>query len=291
MAHFETLAGRRSGDGLDPTERPPMLLVSVRTPKRLRLRDAANWSLSAPRHGLVSVAADGPPNSTDRPITVTAWGEDMTTIEARSSDGRQALYLTVYTRPSQEVTIAFYLMRDSGGHATRRTEAEAGQILQRLNEIYEPQTNITFAQVDLQTITVSQDLGRNIDLPRRGQGAGAEFTAIEQATEAMRAMGVRALSAANHARVRVHFVWSLRRAATSDDLEGSSRIGGNTLLVEDRLAANVGTVVAHEVGHCLGLDHPGAQRGWLMFPTTRGLGTTIPKRHVDILNPETRYTQ
>jgi len=57
------------------------------------------------------------------------------------------------------------------------------------------------------------------------------------------------------------------------------------LLVEDGVAANAATVVAHEVGYCLGLDHPGARRGWLMLPTTQGLGTTIRKRHVDILNP------
>jgi hypothetical protein len=285
MAHFELLDGRRRGDGLDPTERPPALLVSVGTAKRIRLRDAANWSLTAPRQGLVAVAADGPANSADRPVMVTATGEDMTTIEARSPDGRRAIYLTVYTRPSIQHNIAFYFMRDSGGHATRRTEADAGRILQRLNDIYS-QANVSFDQIDLQTITVARDLGRKIDLPR--EGVGEEFMAIESATEAMRVLGVRALSPARHARVRVHFVWALQRQASGDDLEGAGRIGGNTLLVEDTVAGDAGTVIAHEIGHCRGLDHRSAQRGWLMFPTTQGLGTTLPKRHVDLLNPPTR---
>jgi hypothetical protein len=106
MAHFETIDGHRSGDGLDPTERPPWLLVRVGTPKQIRLRDAANWSVSAPRQGLVSAVAEGAPNTSNRLVTVTAVGEGMTTMEAGSPDGRQAIYLTVYTRPWLRCTIA-----------------------------------------------------------------------------------------------------------------------------------------------------------------------------------------
>lgn len=286
-ARFETFDGRPSGDGLDSSDRTPWLLLRVNTPKQLRLRDAANWVVSAPRQGLVSAVADGLPTLADRTITVTAVGAGTTTIEARSPDGRHAIYLTVYTRPLLSVTIAFYFVRDSADprHGTTRPMAEADQILRRLNEIYTPQANLTFQQVDLQTVTVPGDLGPHVDLPR-GRGAGPEFASIEAATVPMQVMGLRALSGAMHARVRVHFVWSLRRAGSrGGDLEGAARIGGNALMIEDRLAADVGTVVAHEVGHALGLDHPGALRGWLMFPTTQGLGTMIPKRHVDVLNP------
>jgi hypothetical protein len=287
MARFELPDGRRNGDGLDSSDSPAWLLVQVGVPKQVRLRDAAGWTLNAPRHGLVSVTDDGALQSPDRRVTVTAYGPDMTTIAARSPDGRHAVHLAVYTRPLLRCNIAFYFMRDSGGHATRRVEAEAGQVLQRLNAIYQSQANIVFDQVDLQSITVPRDLGSQIDLPRQrpGAGVGPEFAAIEDATEAMRVMGLRALSAAMHARVRVHFVWRVSRRGSADDTEGTARLGGTALLVEDRVAADLGTIVAHEVGHLLGLDHPGARRGWLMFPTTQGIGTTIPKRHVDVLNP------
>ena len=98
--------------------------------------------------------------------------------------------------------------------------------------------------------------------------------------------GIRSLDIANHARVRVHFVWALQRARSGgSDLDGAGRIGGSALLIEDRLSRNVGLVIAHEVGHCLGLDHRGSRRGWLMFDGAEGIGPTMPKRYVDFLNP------
>ena len=42
------------------------------------------------------------------------------------------------------------------------------------------------------------------------------------------------------------------------------------MLVEDQLSADAGTIVAHEVGHALGLQHRPSdrvRRGWLMYPT------------------------
>ncbi len=286
MARFETLGGRPSGDGLDASEDPPWLLLSADAPKQIRLRDAAHWSVSAPGHGLVSVVVDGAPGAPDRGITVTAFGEGTSTIEARSPDGRRTIHLTVYTRPMLSMTIAFYFACDEAGHRTTRPMAEAAGILQRLKDIYSPQANITFHQVDFQPVTVPGDLGPHIDLPSPGHGAGAEFAAIEAATVAQRVMGVRALSQALHARLRVHFVWSIHQVGVGgDDVEGASLIGGDTLVIEDNLSAEVGAVVAHEVGHALGLTHHGAHHHWLMYPTTQGFGTTIPKRHVDLLNP------
>lgn len=285
-ARFETLDGQPNGDGLDSTERVPWLLLRVNTPKQVRLRDASNWVVGAPRQGLVNVVADGLPTLADRTITVTAVGEGTTTIEARSPDGRHAIHLTAYTRPLLLVTIAFYFVRDSAEprHGTTRPMADAARALHRINEIYTPQANLTFQQVDLQPVTVPGDLGRHIDLPRSG-GGGTEMASIEAATVPSQVMGVRALGLATRARVRVHFVWSLRTVGDRrGDKEGAGRIGGQTLLIEDRLGADMGTIVAHEVGHTLGLDHPGARRGWLMFPTTQGIGTFIPKRHVEILH-------
>lgn len=285
MARFETLAGRRNGDGLDSSEDPPWLLLRINAPKQIRLHDAADWTVSTHSQGTVSVA-DGAPGMPDRIITVTALGEGTSTIEARSPDGRRTIQLTTYTRPILVKTVAFYFASDEAGHFTTRPMAEAAVILQRLSDIYSPQANITFRQVDLQQVTVPGNLGPHINLPSSGDSPGAEFAAIEAATVAQRVMGVRAVSRSLHARLRVHFVWSVHKAGSGgDDVEGVSLVGGDTLVIEDKLSAQVSVVVAHEVGHALGLDHPGAHSHWLMYPTTQGLGTTIPKRHVDLLNP------
>lgn len=288
MARFEELAGREGLDGLDTSETPPWLFVGL-GPKTIRLRDAANWSVSNSNQDIINMVVVGPQTVSERRLIFTVSSIGVSTVTARAPSGRQTIQLKVYSRPLVQHNIAFYFVHDSGDHHTRRLRSEVALILQRLNEIYFPQANVMFQQVDVQDVTVPRNLGPHIDIPR--QGAGQEFTAIQDATQPVQMLGLRALSAANHARIRVHFVWSVRGGRGHEgDVEGVGVIGSTSLLIEDRLAAHVGTVIAHEVGHCLGLTHPAhadrtVRRGWLMFPTTQGLGTSIAKRHVDILNP------
>lgn len=291
MARFDEIECRNNQDGLDTSENPPWLLVGFGFPKTIRLRDAANWTVSNSHPGVVTMTVSEPRTLPERTIVFIPTSVGVSTVEARSPNGRQTIQLRVYTRPLILHTIAFYFVRDQANppHQTRRPPAEAVQILRRLNEIYFPQANILFNQIDLQSVTIPGNLGPHIDLPRQVTDSGPEFAAIQNATQPNRILGVRALSPANHARVRVHFVWSILRAGRANiDTDACGTIGGDTVLVEDRLSANVGTVVAHEVGHALGLQHrPSDQvrRGWLMYPYTQGVGTIIPKRQVDILNP------
>ncbi len=294
MARFDEIEGRNDRDGLDMSENPPWLLVGLGLPKVIRLRDAANWTVNNSNPGVVTMTVGEPSTRPERPIVLIPIGMGVSTIEACAPGGRQRIQLRVYTRPLVLHPIAFYFVRDQArpvAHQTRRPQAEAAQILRRLNEIYYPQANILFNQIDLQSITLPGDFGPDIDLPRREIDPSPEFAAVQSATEPGRVLGVRALHPANHARVRVHFVWSIRRAGrASIDTEGCGTIGGDTVLVEDQLSADAGTIVAHEVGHALGLQHRPSdrvRRGWLMYPHIQGLGTFIPKRHVDILNPAT----
>lgn len=283
MARFDELAGRDGLDGLDTSVDPPWLLVGMGSSwKRIRLREGTNWSVTNSDPAVVRMAVQAPALR-DREIKFMATGVGESTIEARSPDGRRGIQLKVYTRPRREHTIAFYFVRDGADHRTQRPRAEVGDILRRLRDIYLPQANVDFRSVDVQDVSVPGDLGSNVDIP--AQGAGQEFTAIQNATRPEQVLGLRALAGGSHARVRVHFVWSIRGPRRHGDTEGVGLVGGDSLLVEDRVA-DIGLVLAHEVGHCLRLDHPSVRRrGWLMNATTQSYGPTIPKQHVDILNP------
>ena len=123
----------------------------------IRLRDAANWTVNNSNPGVVTMTVGEPPTRPERPIVLIPIGMGVSTIEARAPGGRQRIQLRVYTRPLVLHPIAFYFVRDQArpvAHQKRRPQAEAAQILRRLNEIHYPQANILFNQIDLQSITL-----------------------------------------------------------------------------------------------------------------------------------------
>ena len=229
MARFDEIEDRNDRDGLDTSENPPWLLVGIGLPKVIRLRDAANWTVSNSNPGVVTMTVGEPRTRPERPIVFIPVGIGVSTVEARSPSGRQSIQLRVYTRPLIVHTIAFYFVRDEArpvAHQTRRPQAEAVQILRLLNEIFHLQANILFNQINLQPVTLPGDLGPHIDLPRRETDPSPEFDTVQSATQPSRMLGgVRALHRDNHARVRVHFVWSIRRAGRANiDTEGAVRL-------------------------------------------------------------------
>ncbi len=278
----------RHNDGFDDSERPPWLVLSPAFPKTVMIEGAVGWTVSSTAPAMVRVF---PASVSQQRQELSVFGlvRGEASIVARSPQG-QVITLRVLVRDLVTYKLGFYLVSDtatsdSAGHHTERTEADVDTALQDVIAIYLPQALICFSKLEVRPVTCLRNLGRSIQVPGGNQGLGREF---ESLAEASQDRSLRSLSVANHPDFRVFFVWALTNLGgrRRDDMEGVGEIGGTNLMVEDRLGAELAVVLAHEIGHLLGVEHRGGEhRGWLMYPTTQGVGRKIPKRHAAIMNP------
>lgn len=152
--------------------------------------------------------------------------------------------------------------------------------LEKLNDIYQPQANVTFVHHSTRQVTIDKNLGPEVDsIDANSDGWEWDYIVKE------RDVG---------ADINMFFVWKIveffggghnvPKAATwkKDCLMGD---------FYDRTPEQEIIVMAHEIGHAMGIPgdqhfyHPKNRNKYIMFFSSRFVGSGIPRVHANLVNP------
>jgi hypothetical protein len=216
-------------------------------------------------------------------------------IEARAvaKEAELERLLEVSVKDVRPVTVKFYLVRDKN-HMTKRDQANAEDLLKRINNIHTPQDNVRFDFHSAQTLPIDEDLGDVVDFQGKGFATYMEDTPENHKWHAITKHGD-----PDHATFNVFCVWKfLAREnpgyvgyTTGNTSMGTKhRPNNNMCLFSDEVEKNnlPGQILAHEAGHYLGFGREHykekSDMDLLMFESGAG-GIKILKQDANAFNP------
>ncbi len=192
------------------------------------------------------------------------WAKNRSKISAQ---------VTIQVIPQRIVAIAFNYVSDSAGNKTKRSPKTANFLLRKLNNIYLPQANVNFQIVAARKLKINATLGkvviRDLKKPSKDQ------------------FSVLIANRFPKAQVNVFFVWECQKAGKAHDTDGVAEIAVSrnektNCMVEDNLGASFERVVAHEVGHNLGLKDDYSIPDLLMYGQSgKIVGTRLRKSEIE----------
>ncbi len=273
--------------GFDDVSEPelPWQVVRIGVPRRVYLR----WSirsepvLTSARPSVVTAefTREWLPvlggQSEDREVRVVGHALGSTTIHARDQYG-QDVKLAVTSLSTQAKYVNFYFVTDGTGKKTRRTSADAEQLLEAASDIFMSQAGLTlipynFFQVAVPLTGLALPLATENELREIWSTLGAVAAAHD--------------SAAGHLNVFLVAVWGARDLDWGPNLPlfRNNVVGTaykNLVIVEDRVSrGRDGLLLAHEIGHCLGLSHHALEEA-LMYRFIEG-GRMLHRPEVDTI--------
>jgi Metallo-peptidase family M12B Reprolysin-like len=278
--------------GMDSAANPRFQMVPENGLRWVALHDGAGFTVTSVNPARCSVTEIG---ESELPVddratggSAAAAGDRFFRLHGKTTGavnitakkaGRTDVILDAQVKGELVQLVHFFSVSDSV-RASTRPLADVGHFLPMLNYIFRRQANIKFTRHGaLDPMVFAQDLGNPIALPPTG-GFGASGALI----------AARGSAAAD---LNVYFVWELQRGvgngdsteATTQTIGSAHASGGpGNIMFEDSVTGNNDIVMAHEVGHHLGLSHNTAGDTNLMFPNTPIKGFNLNKAEVNKAN-------
>jgi len=273
--------------GMDSNSTPRFQMVPLGGKRFVILRDGAGMTVDVVDPAVCTVteiretqlpAGDrAPTRKGDRFFKLESGDTPIGTSMVASGSG-PSVSLDIEVKVKREQLVMFNFLRDNAGHKTTRPEADVGRFLPTVRFIWSRQANVSIVSHGIRKAKVEQNLGATILLPQGSLGTTGQTIAA---------------AGASGVNLNVFFVWDLQEVGNTADVDAVTTIGTasggisspGTCIFEDRAGKDQALSLAHEIGHHLGLDHPGHRRIDLMHGTTGERGINLTKDDVNTSNP------
>ena len=271
--------------GMDTRISPRFQMVPVDGVRFVALHDGAGLSVAAAPDSICTISeitesalpaddrATGPfaAERGDRFFKLVGHAKGVAAVAAVGGSA-PTLFLEISVKDLITQRVHFYSVSDNAGHSSTRPLAEVGEILPLMNYIYRRQANIRMIRHgSLEELHMTQNIVP-IVVPDTPQGLGT-------AGDAIRARGT------SSSDINVFFVPVIDGDTDGAVWEiGSVRSGNGpgAIVLED--GANH-FVLAHEIGHHLGLGHNNPANRLDLMGASSGAVLSLGKDEVNTCNP------
>ncbi len=211
----------------------------------------------------------------DRYFCITGTTKGVGLIMVTRTGLLLPLFLEVGVKDKREQLVMFHFVSDNARHRTRRPPAVIGQWLPDINYIWKRQANVVFVRHGSQNLPVAQNLQATITHPEGQLGTTGTL------------LGTLGDQTVN---INVFFIWVLQNTNGTDTdaltTIGTANSGGPGIcMFEDDAGSGQMLSFAHELGHHMGLDHPGHRQIDLMWDFSGQRGLNLTKADVNTANP------